>query len=326
MSPAHLSLRPSTRHYRGSPAASFFLLLARLIFPLAIYCLFFAGAFLWRSSAAATATALRAEVLWMRQAEALVCSAAASGRLLLQVEDDATFAAQLQRAEGAIEGLQWAVSAVLNGDASAGTRAALSSSPVVQTLWKENGCTTSPLYSAASCPAFAQGLITKGLSGALARAAVDAKSLWRLRASLLREGRLAEARALLGDAAFQADVRPLLEGFLPGGLASSTAALLKAAEAQLDGALGIELLLAVVSLIALLGGYAAIYERRVWAMDAEIKQLREVMLLLPDEVATLVPSFAEAAARLGGGGGVSGLGGSAAALTPHPPLSTTASE
>lgn len=281
--------------------------------PIAFYCLFFVGAYLWRTSAVAAAAALRAEVLWMRQAEALAVSAAASGRLLLQVEDNITFTAQLRRAESAIDGLQWAVSAVLNGDASAGTLAALSSSPAVRALWKENGCTTSALYAHDACVAFAQGLVAKGLSGALSRAAVNAKGLWRLRASLLGEGRLSDARALLGGAAFQADVRPLLEGFIPGGLDASTTALLSAAEAQLDSALGIELLLAVASLIALLGGFAAIYERRVWAMDAEIKQLREVMLLLPDEVATLVPSFAEAAARL------SGAAGSAALAPPQSP-------
>ena len=275
------SLRAANRSYRARPTLSFALLLMSLLLPLALYCLVFVGAFLWRTSAASVAAVWRADVAWSREMEEFAAVAAGSGRFLLQLEDPGAFALQLQRAQSAILGLQWAAAAVLNGDAYAGTGGTLAALPVVQALWKDNGCVSSgsALYLPTDCAAFGQGVVAKGLSSALGRAAADSTRLWNERANLLRAGAVDAARALLGSAAFQDGVRLFWEAYLPAGLAASTQACLNAGTSQLQDALSIEALLAMFSIVALFGGHALLYERRIRAMDAEIKHLREVMLL-----------------------------------------------
>lgn len=276
---AQASIRAANRSYRAQPTLSFALLLMSLLLPLAVYCLVFVGAFLWRTSAASAAAVWRADVTWSREMELFAAMAAGSGRFLLHVEDPGAFALQLQRAQSAVLSLQWAAAAVLNGDAYTGTGGTLAALPVVQTLWKENGCVSSVLYLPTDCAAFGQGVVAKGLSSALGRAAADSTRLWNERANLLRAGAVGAARALLGSAAFQDGVRLFWEAYLPAGLAESTQACLNAGTSQLQDALSIEALLAVFSIVALCGGHVLLYERRIRAMDAEIKHLREVMLL-----------------------------------------------
>jgi hypothetical protein len=72
---------------------------------------------------------------------------------------------------------------------------------------------------------------------------------------------------------------------------------------MLQFAITIDVLIAAVSVAVLLAGYIALYERRIWRLDAEIKNLRTLMLLIPEGVGELVPAFGEAMRRLGGGGG-----------------------
>jgi hypothetical protein len=75
--------------------------------------------------------------------------------------------------------------------------------------------------------------------------------------------------------------------------------MLSAGDTALQLAISLEIFLAVASIVTLLAGYVLIYERRIWRLDAEIKDLRALMLLLPDDVFELVPSFGAALLRVG---------------------------
>jgi hypothetical protein len=128
-------LRPTSRYYRGHPWIRFCVLLGGLLLPLAAYCSFYAGTFLWRTSVSSTAASFRNEVMWLRQMEEFAARIASTERLLMQCNDPVTFSVLKDNIAYATSSLQWLQGGVLNGDSYLGTRPTMKVSADMLRLW-----------------------------------------------------------------------------------------------------------------------------------------------------------------------------------------------
>lgn len=180
-------------------------------------------------------------------------------------------------------------------------------------LWLTNACSPSEgwFYQAEECRTFLSGLVARGLQGAVAsysdvgRKLIEARRSWVGRAGCVTEN-------IETPGTMKAETSALADKYLASGFERSTAMQYAAALTYLQ-AFGVQYTATVAITIAfLLVLWLVVYSPQIQRLDKDIKNVRLLLLLFPDEVARSVPAIVAAGKRLLAEAGGGGSGGSAA--------------
>ncbi len=203
---------------------------------------------------------------------------------------------QHDKFEALVADLEADQDALLYGDDERHVRPLLKVSAPHFHLFMEDGCVSTPLYTMESCRAtFFDGLVGKGLQGAykqyvqLAQKTLDE----RYEASKSPGCTLEDVNTGVPTV-----LERLAERYLAAGF--NTAARLTVANinSYLDTFKVLNILITVASLLALIIFFFVIYAPMIRRMDTEIKNVRYLLLLFPDEVSRVVPAIIAAGREL----------------------------
>jgi hypothetical protein len=177
----------------------------------------------------------------------------------------------------------------------------------------QDGCVANGLryYDVPACQAtFYDGLVGKGLQGAYTEYLQLARKTVEDRYLATRPGVPCQPEALNGGVAEL--LEDLAEKYLAAGFAEASRVTLQVFITDfLDSFRALNFLATACSLVALLIFFFAVYTPKIRRMDAEIKHVRHLLLLFPDEVSRAVPAIIAAGRELlKDSGGAGGSGGS----------------
>lgn len=318
----------STREYRNTRASGVSSL-ATLLWPIAACMILFVAVFLYKDSVLEISRHMRAEVLWSREAEFFIRQAVFRLRFGLSYCDTAFALDNLDKAEQVMTLEEPLVDEVLYGSTSesgAGTgggqmlldsgaqrnlRPGLQVSDVTRRLFLEYGCVSpseesqeasdavapdDPLpYAQAECEAFYSGVLSKGLLAAFKSYTGLVRKLAASRRAYLQavqdsNGTMVCQPADLSDPDVT-NTYALGMTFLAPGFKEAADGRESEAFSTLNGFIAAVVAITVLAVFALSNFYVWVYRLHIQRLDAEIKNVRLLLLLFPDEVAKVVPAF-----------------------------------
>ena len=315
--------QPKRRTYRRA-ASGLSLLMLRLLWPVLLFCLYFVLTFFWRDTVNNTVKYFRSEVLWGAELQLLVPMVSYSLRNALLYNSSAVWvpfwinktASQMQLASTLLDSLTY-------GSDAQQLRPALTASPTAYTLLMQNGCvqnTVTPaeclnyggkpcnyFYSYAYCyeppsntdptyPVFFYGLVGKGLLPALKQFLLLASGLLSDRAAALKSGAALSPLDLTQPPLSYVDQLGRL--YLPAGLEAMSQGRLAEDTVYLNSFSSLNLTATVLSVFAMMFIFLAHYRPVLTTLDADIKNARSLLLLLPEDAARSVPAVLDAGKRL----------------------------
>jgi hypothetical protein len=201
-------------------------------------------------------------------------------RTSLSYKEPVFVADQVQHAHRALAATEALANALLYGSTELNTRATLKVSSVVAGYWTQYACIPGAefYYTVAECEAFDDGILARsGLLGAFQQYLTTAATLLAsLDADPEYTTSLTTGPAYLSQQYATHYFPPLLERY------SDT--LLHSSIDTLAAFNALNLMATLLSLVGLLGLYVAVYLPLVRRLDREIKNVRSLLLLFPDEV------------------------------------------
>jgi hypothetical protein len=172
-------------------------------------------------------------------------------------------------------------------------------------LFMEDGCVSTPLYTMDSCKnTFFDGLVGKGLQGAYKQYVQIANRLIDERYDANADMTTCQPQDV--NSGTPTVVERLAERFLAAGFNRAATLTVENINSFLDSFKLINILVTVASIFALVLFFFVVYQPMIRRMDTEIKNVRYLLLLFPDEVSRVVPAIIAAGRELLKDGHVSG--------------------
>jgi hypothetical protein len=200
---------------------------------------------------------------------------------------------------------------LLYGDTALELRPLLKVSASHFHLFMQDGCVANGLryYDVPACQAtFYDGLVGKGLQGAYTEYLQLARKTVEDRYLATRPGVPCQPEALNGGVAEL--LEDLAEKYLAAGFKTAASITVTSVGDYLDSFRALNFLATACSLVALFIFFFAVYTPKIRRMDAEIKHVRHLLLLFPDEVSRAVPAIIAAGRELLKDSGVGSESGS----------------
>lgn len=236
----------------------------------------------------------KSEVFYAHQVEFMVGQSHYNVRNVLSSCDQEFVLDQHTRFERLTSIMEILQDGLLYGDESRQLRPLAKISSSHFQLFMKNGCVDNrdELYTMADCKHhFYDGIVGKGLQAAYKEyVALAQKTIDERHDAVLAENcTLADA-----NAGTPRIMEQLAERYLSVGFMKASELTTSMINDSLKGFQAIDIVVTVGSLLALVVFYFAVYSPMIRRLDREIKNVRELLLLFPDELAKIVPAIVQA--------------------------------
>jgi hypothetical protein len=267
------------RRYNKSASQRTMLLVA-LLWPVLAYIGYFAGTFIWKQDIVEYSRYARSEVYNSVQLQFFARQMNFNLRSTLAYGAPTFVADQIARARRGVTKVKGLTNSLLYGSVELKTRPLLQILPSANTLWTEYACFDNHgfYYNIPDCEAFRDGLLAKsGLLGAVG----DYLSIAKIAIDFSEDNRNAVVPLTHGG--------PLLSQqyattFMPPAFEAFSNIIYNSSIGTLNNFNTINLVVTIGSCLALILLYYIIYRPQVKKLDKEIKNVRNLLLLFPDEV------------------------------------------
>lgn len=306
----------AVRKYKRAGSAVLSTLLA-FSWPVVAYMAYFAVMWWYKGTVVDVAGANRAQVLWSTQAELYIRLSSIRLRFAYTFCDPTYMAHQLDLAERNMIFTDVLLDQLLYGAAERGLPPGLQESGAedYKALWLGNACSRSEgwYYDYNDCLAFRSGLLTRGLLGTVSTYHDIGRKLIAARRQFLNNPACAMEHVETAGT-LKADMSVLGVRYLASGFERATAYQFTAARNYLISFQQTYQIIVAISIIMLLILWTFAYAPHIQHLDKDIKHVRLLLLLFPDEVARSVPAIVAAGKQLlaeagsSGGSAASGAG------------------
>ncbi len=192
--------------------------------------------------------------------------------------------------------------ALLYGDDNAlEVRPLLKVSPAHFSLFMQDGCVDNggTLYDLTSCKTtFFDGLVGKGLQGAYKQYLQLARKVVEERYAASRPSNPVPCQHEDLDMPIPLVLEKLAERYLAAGFRASAHTAVLNADDYLTNFKAYNIILTLCSILALIIFFFAVYGPMIRTLDREIKNVRYLLLLFPDEISRVVPAIIAAGREL----------------------------
>jgi hypothetical protein len=281
-----------------------FRVIAAFAWPILLLCAYYLGTWAWKRDLAATSEYSKSELFYAHQMQFLVGQSNFHVRNIIVSCDPAFVAAEADLFHSIADEMEHVQDSLLYGNEDEHIRPLLKISPAHFTLMMENGCVPgSPLYDYATCRGegpnpFFDGLVGKGLQGAYKQYLQLTRKVVQDRFDLSRPASSVACTPgnFVSGSGFLID--QLANHYLAAGFGRSADNTREDADALLDRFRAADIIITCASIIALFFFYYFVYSPHIVGMDREIKKVRHLLLLFPDDVARQVPAIVEVSRKL----------------------------
>lgn len=295
----------SKRKYSNQRTSSFTVLLG-MVWPLSLVMVYFGGTFAWKQSVVEEVKYVRDEILWTMQQRFFLGEVNYYLRDAYAYCDPEYVAAALNRTEHAMDNMEFLTDGLMYGSKVMHLRAGVQFSPALAQIAMVNGCVdhVGEYYNMSQCErTFYEGLFGKGMMQGFKEFTADVRLL-----TLQRRAALAQdptGMSLCADPLASGDHRHPLNNelidavdqmrwrYLAAVTNAASAIRLADAHAVFDVFASYDLGLTLSCIAALSLFYSFVYAPLIRRLDKEIKEVRHLLLLFPDEVSRAVPAILE---------------------------------
>lgn len=275
-------------------------ILAKFIWPVLLWMGYFAIMWWFKGGIVKTITQMRAEMLYMTQAEIYMNLATIRSRFAAAACEPTYLSEMLTLAQSNGAYAENLIDAVLYGDPERNMRGLLqASSNDFASLWTKNGCLENDgwFYSMEECRTFDAGITARGLLGAFRSFADYSRQLvTRRKKSIHDPDCVPDRKNDAGTVAYL--VNRFGSALLAVGFQQASQL---TQEAAIDYLLQFDQVYSTVVAItcaALAVYWVLVYAPLISRLDTDIKDVRLLLLLFPDEVARSVPAIVAAGRQL----------------------------
>lgn len=269
------------------------------VFPVLIMVAYYIGTFFWRQSVAETSDSMTNEILAAHQIAFFIEQSNYNIRNALVYCDKDFVNDQHLRYNNLMYQLEQTQDDLLYGNEIANIRPLLKLSNQHFHLFMENGCVenSNRWYDMDSCiNTFFDGLVGRGLQGAykqyveLSLKIMDHRIQDNMDISTCQAHEVNEGAPVI--------LEKLAERYLAAGFARSATLTVENTLDYLVFFENINILVTIGSIVALVLFYIIVYQPLIRQLDSEIKNVRYLLLLFPDEVSRIVPAIIAAGKEL----------------------------
>jgi len=269
------------------------------VFPILVMVAYYIGTFFWRQDVADTTDKMTNEILAAHQIAFFVGQSNYNIRNALVYCDTPFVDNQHTRYTNLMYQLEKSQDNLLYGNDIERMRPLLKLSPEHFHLFMENGCVenNNRWYDMESClTTFFDGLVGRGLQGAykqyveLSQKIMDQRVADNMDLSICVPHEVNDGTPII--------LEKLAERYLAAGFARSASLTVENTLDYLVFFENINILVTIGSIVALILFYIVVYQPLIRQLDAEIKNVRYLLLLFPDEVSRIVPAIIAAGKEL----------------------------
>jgi len=284
------------RHFRNTRTSQL-MVLFMMILPLLCYVVYFAAVYQWRYSASTDVLNIKAEILWSKQAQVYL------GLLYIYLRDgigycDPNYASTaLNLTMNSDSNLEYLQNGLMYGANKMSLRPGIHLSNDIYNLAMVNGCvaTNDDSYNMSSCEStFYYGIFGKGfMQGFREFLHLSREVVQSTRTSIINDPTLTTlcnpSQSLNSDTLDYLD--QMRWRYMKEGLSEFTRLRLELSNHIFDNFLVANIAITICTIIALQFFFTLLYKRMIQSMDKEIKNVRLLLLLFPDEVSKQVPAI-----------------------------------
>jgi hypothetical protein len=274
------------------------------VWPLLCYVVYFSALYTWRHSVVIDVSYIKSEVLWTKQAQFFVGAVNIHLRNAFGYCNASYVREQLDEALHAEENLDFLQNSLMYGSEAMKVRPGIHTSNEIYHLAMVDGCIPdSPkYYPFADCTTnFYGGIFGKGfMQGFREHGHITRELIAELEAQLHADPTLSsmcDPSGALNDGRMR-DLDQMRWRYMAAGLASFAKIRLDEATRVFDNFQVSNIVITVATILALQLFYGSIYNRMIQNLDKEIKNVRLLLLLFPDEVSKQVPAIVNAGREL----------------------------
>lgn len=293
------SRKASRRRYKGTDSARILTLLG-FSWPVVAYMAYFAIMWWFKGTVVDTATQNRAQMLWSTQLELYVRLASIRLRWAYSFCDPDYITDQLNRAQFNLDFTSVLLDQVLYGSHERNLPAGLQEGHTAfNNLWMRSACFESEswFYQYSDCVNFRNGVVNRGLLGAYASYAEIGRKLIAARRQLAGDPACTTEHIELAGTA-KADMSDLGNKYLASGFEMNTRLQFGVALSYLKEFDTFYTAVVALTIAALALLWLFVYSPQIYRLDKDIKNVRLLLLLFPDEVARTVPAVVAAGRQL----------------------------
>jgi len=283
------------RSFRNTRSTQIMVLLS-MILPVICYSIYFAAVYQWRYSASREARNMKAEILWSKQAQVY------TGLTNMYLRDavaycDPTFMQySLNMTASSRNNLEYLQNALMYGADEMALRPGIQLSPEVYNLALVNGCVSNndDAYNISTCQtSFYHGIFGNGfMQGCREFLHLTKQVIESTRTLIANDPSLSSCNpSLLLNSKIINDIDQMRWRYIQAGLTEFTRLRLDMSNTILDNFLVANIIVTISTIVALQIFYTTLYKPMIRTMDKEIKNVRLLLLLFPDEVSKQVPAI-----------------------------------
>jgi len=267
---------------------------------------YYLGTWAWKRNVALSARYAREEVFYANQMQFFVGQTNFNVRNMLTYCDANFLEDQRNRFNVLRSIMENVQDALLYGSTSRNIRPLLKTSSAVFSLMVEDGCVpgTSPtIYDDESCHGrgptpFFDGLVGKGLQGAYKQYMQSASRIVEYRYEVSRPNSTTPCLPIDVSTGTPLLLESLSERYLAVGFKRFADILRDETDGMLSSFMLADIGVTAASIISLCIFFVGVYSPIIWEMDREIKNVRHLLLLFPDDVTRTTPAIMAVGKRL----------------------------
>jgi hypothetical protein len=291
-------LQPKLRKFRKATHVR-----KRILFmfawPILLLCVYYIGTWAWKRNIALTARYAREEVFYANQMQFFVGQTNFNLRNMLTYCDSDFLEDQRNRFRVLTSIMENVQDSLLYGSSSRNIRPLLKTSAAVFSLMVEDGCvqgTSEKIYDMDSCHGkgpkpFFDGLVGKGLQGAYKQYLQSASRVVEYRYEISRINSTTVCSPVDVSTGTPLLLESLSERYLAVGFKKLAEIMRDETDNLLSSFMLADIGVTAASIISLFFFFVAVYSPIIWEMDREIKNVRHLLLLFPDDVTRQTPAI-----------------------------------
>jgi hypothetical protein len=253
---------------------------------------------MWRQQVVQFSIFAKADVLWSKQVQFYISQINFNMRNALAYCYPVVAHANYEEAMSSAQLAEEIQDALLYGDASRDLRAGLQISPATFELFLRDGCIENGgyWYTMDQCKnTFYNGLVGKGLQSTFKEYVQLVRRLMTKRLIELESGSCESDNLDTGDAL---TVQQFSEQYLAAGFQQASELRSQESLDYLSQFASLNILVTIMSIISLFLFYFIVYAPMISRLDHEIKMVRMLLLLFPDQVARCTPAIVAASREM----------------------------
>jgi len=295
--------RRRRRRYRNTSSARLALLIG-MVWPLLCYVAYFGALYSWRHSVADEVRYIKSEVLWTKQTQFY------TGEVNILLHNAFSYCIPefvehaLNESKAVEDSLEFLQNSLMYGSERTTLRAGIHVSDDIYKLAMVDGCTENNgfFYSYNDCKnTFYNGIFGKGFMQGFREFVHLARELIQEQRTILENDPTLTTNCdpLIGlNSVNMVTVDQMRWRYIAAGFAQFANIRIQEASAMFESFQVANIVITVMTIIALQIFYNSLYKRMIANMDKEIKNVRLLLLLFPDEVSKQVPAIINAGKEL----------------------------